>query len=153
MQTLDFEATTAAAALRPSVPAFRAGDVLDIQVAVPDNKDRVTTFRGLVIARYNKGISSSVTLRSVIHDHAVERSFPLYGPQLRSITLVERRHAARAKLFFLRKKPLRDSRVAGGGVVSMGAAGGSARGAAGEAGAKKGGGKPAAAASGKQGGK
>ena len=81
------------------------------------------------------------------------RGMALYGPQLRSITLVERRHAARAKLFFLRKKPLRDSRVAGGGVVSMGAAGGSARGAAAEAGAKKGGGKPAAAASGKQGGK
>jgi large subunit ribosomal protein L19 len=142
MQTLDYEATTAAAALRPAVPAFRAGDVLDIQVAVPDNKDRVTTFRGLVIARYNKGISSSVVLRSVIHDHAVERSFPLYGPQLRSITLVERRHAARAKLFFLRRKPLRDSRVSGGGVVSQGAAGNATRGASGAAGEPKpGGGK------------
>ena len=157
MQTLDYEATSAAAALRPAVPAFRAGDVLDIQVAVPDNKDRVTTFRGLVIARYNKGISSSVVLRSVIHDHAVERSFPLYGPQLRSITLVERRHAARAKLFFLRRKPLRDSRVSGGGVVSQGAAGASAatRGASGEAGEPKpGGGKQGGGGGGqKKGGK
>jgi large subunit ribosomal protein L19 len=126
MQTLEYEAAAAAAASRPAIPAFRAGDVLDIQFAVPDNKERLTTFRGLVIARYNRGISSSVTLRAVIHDNAVERTFPLYSPHIKSITLVERRHAARAKLFFLRRKPLRDSRIAGGGIVSAGAAGAAA---------------------------
>ena len=146
MQTLEHEAALDAAAQRP-LPPFRPGDVLDVQVTLPENKGRPSAFRGLVIAVRNRGIASCFHLRSVVNNFVVERSFPLYSPHVQNIAVVERRKSRRAKLYYLRRKEIKYSRVVGGG-----GAGGAARvaGAAGadvrEAEGKRGGmTKPAAA--------
>ena len=65
------------AARATPVPAFRPGDVVHVKLAVPENKRRGAEFRGLCIARRNRGLGSSFTLRSVLGNYAVERSFPL----------------------------------------------------------------------------
>jgi large subunit ribosomal protein L19 len=148
MQVLEHEAASAAAAER-QVPPFRVGDVVDVSLIVPENKGRPSAFRGLVIARRNRGLSSSFRLRSVVNNYIVERSFPLYSPHVTSLAVVERRKVARAKLFFLRRKPISASRVPGGG-----GAGGAARSAVPEVErTAKGGaaaGKPAAKLAGKK---
>lgn len=112
MQTLEHEAAAAASTARP-VPPFRPGDVLDVHMTVPENKARPTSFRGLVIARRNRGIGSSFLLRTVLNNFVVERAFPLYSPNVLAVKVVERRSAARNKLYFVRSKPLKQSRVAG----------------------------------------
>ena len=77
-QTLEHEAALRALAARATpVPAFRPGDVVHVKLAVPENKRRGAEFRGLCIARRNRGLGSSFTLRSVLGNYAVERSFPL----------------------------------------------------------------------------
>ena len=129
MQSLEHEAALKSVAERVKpLQAFRVGDVVDLQVSLPDNKARLSSFRGLVIARRNRGLASSVRLRSVVNNFIVERAFPLYSPNLKSLTVVERRKAVRAKLYFLRRKPIKASRVAQGG-----GAGGAAITAEGEA--------------------
>lgn len=82
---------------------------------VPENKRRPAEFKGLCIARRNRGIASSFTLRAVLNNHAVERMFPLYSPHILEMEVTERRKAARAKLYYLRDKPLKFSRVGTGG--------------------------------------
>ena len=82
---------------------------------MPENKRRPAEFKGLCIARRNRGLGSNFTLRAVINNHAVERMFPLYSPHIREMEVTERRKAARAKLYYLRRKPLKFSRVGTGG--------------------------------------
>ena len=82
---------------------------------MPENKRRPQEFKGLCIARRNRGIGSSFTLRAVLNNHAVERMFPLYSPHILEMEVTERRKAARAKLYYLRRKPLKFSRVGTGG--------------------------------------
>ena len=94
---------------RRVVDASRAAQV------VPENKRRLVEFKGLCIARRNRGIGSTFTLRAVLNNHAVERVFPLYSPHVLEMEVTERRKAARAKLYYLRRKPLKFSRVGTGG--------------------------------------
>ncbi len=125
MQTLEHEAATTINAARATpVPPFRPGDVIHVKLAVPENKRRPAEFRGLCIARRNRGLGSSFTLRSVLNNHAIERSFPLYSPHVLEVRVAERRKVARAKLYYLRRKPLKFSRVGGGGGGKGAAAGG-----------------------------
>lgn len=63
---------------------------------VPENRRRPATFRGLCIARKNRGLGSSFTLRNVFDDVAIERSFPTYSPHLTSLKIIERRKARSA---------------------------------------------------------
>ena len=56
-------------------------------------------------------MGSSFTLRSVMANVPVERTFPLYAPTIKAMEIVERRKVRRAKLYYLRDKPLRYSRV------------------------------------------
>ena len=82
---------------------------------MPENKRRIVEFKGLCIARRNRGLGSNFTLRAVLNNHAVERIFPLYSPHILEMEVTERRKAARSKLYYLRRKPLKFSRVGTGG--------------------------------------
>jgi large subunit ribosomal protein L19 len=93
------------------VVPFRPGDVVRVKVEVLENRRRANWFTGIVIARRNRGMGSSFTLRSVMANVPVERTFPLYAPTIKAMEIVERRKVRRAKLYYLRDKPLRYSRV------------------------------------------
>jgi large subunit ribosomal protein L19 len=113
---LDAERSAAAEAERPR-PDFRPGDFLELKLAVPENKRRATTFRGIVIARRNRGWRSSFTLRNFVGAQGgVERSFPLHSPHLLDVKVLEppggkRRRARRAKLYYLRDRPPKEYRI------------------------------------------
>jgi large subunit ribosomal protein L19 len=110
MQTLEHEKMAEIAA-RSCVVPFRPGDVIRVKVEVLENRGRASEFTGICIARRNRGMGSSFTLRSVVANVPVERSFPLYSPTVKAFEIVERRKVRRGKLYYLRDKPLRYSRV------------------------------------------
>lgn len=97
--------------LRDDIPSFREGDTVRVNVRLIDFKDtkqgvvrteRLQAYEGVVIARHNKGISSSFTVRKISNSVGVERVFPLHSPMLESITVVRHGRVRRAKLYYLR---------------------------------------------------
>jgi len=98
--------------LRDDIPSFREGDTVRVNVRIIDFKDskkgvvkteRLQAYEGIVIARHNKGISSSFTVRKISSNVGVERVFPLHSPMLESITVIRHGRVRRAKLYYLRE--------------------------------------------------
>src|SRR5574339_1283708 len=104
IETLEREAIDALTKDNP-VPEFRPGDTLRIGVKVIEGeRTRVQNFEGVCIARSNKGIGSSFTVRKISFGEGVERVFPLYSPAVASIEVVRRGAVRRAKLYYLRDR-------------------------------------------------
>ncbi|MCB2053647.1 MAG: 50S ribosomal protein L19 [Geminicoccaceae bacterium] len=86
------------------VPDFRAGDTLRVNVRVIEGtRERVQAFEGVCIARRNRGMNSSFTVRKISYGEGVERIFPLYSPRIESIDVVRKGKVRRAKLYYLRE--------------------------------------------------
>lgn len=84
------------------IPVFGAGDTVRVNVEVVEGTRRRTqAFEGVVIARRNRALSSSFTVRKISYGEGVERVFPLYSPLI-SIEVVRRGDVRRAKLYYLR---------------------------------------------------
>ena len=93
------------AALGKEIPEFRAGDTLRVGVKVVEGeRSRVQNFEGVCIARSNKGMGSNFTVRKISFGEGVERVFPLYSPNIDSITVVRKGDVRRAKLYYLRDR-------------------------------------------------
>ncbi|MCB9943648.1 MAG: 50S ribosomal protein L19 [Geminicoccaceae bacterium] len=87
-----------------AVPEFRPGDTLRVNVRVIEgNRERVQAFEGVCIARRNRGMNSSFTVRKISYGEGVERVFPLYSPRIDSIEVVRKGKVRRAKLYYLRE--------------------------------------------------
>lgn len=85
------------------VPDFRPGDTVVVQVKVTEGtRERLQAFEGIVIARRNRGLNSSFTVRKISHGEGVERVFQTYSPSIQEITLKRRGDVRRAKLYYLR---------------------------------------------------
>jgi len=94
------------------VPDFAPGDTLRVNVRVVEGtRERVQAFEGVCIARSNKGINSSFTVRKISYGEGVERVFPLYSPRLESIEVVRRGDVRRAKLYYLRGRTGKSARI------------------------------------------
>ena len=112
IETLEREAIEALTADR-QVPEFRPGDTLRVGVKVTEgDRSRVQAFEGVCIARSNKGVGSSFTVRKISFGEGVERVFPLYSPALASIEVVRRGAVRRAKLYYLRGRTGKAARIA-----------------------------------------
>jgi large subunit ribosomal protein L19 len=112
IQTLEREAIDALVEARP-VPEFRPGDTLRVGVKVVEgDRTRVQNFEGVCIARSNKGVGSSFTVRKISFGEGVERVFPLYSPSVDSIEVVRRGAVRRAKLYYLRGRTGKSARIA-----------------------------------------
>ncbi|MEM8919596.1 MAG: 50S ribosomal protein L19 [Pseudomonadota bacterium] len=112
IQTLENEAVEAFAASK-DIPEFRAGDTLRIGVRVVEGERvRTQNFEGVCIARTNRGMGSSFTVRKISFGEGVERVFPLYSPNIESITVVRRGVVRRAKLYYLRGRTGKRARIA-----------------------------------------
>lgn len=95
------------------VPDFRPGDTLRVGVKVVEGeRSRVQNYEGVCIARSNKGIGSNFTVRKMSFGEGVERVFPLYSPNIDSITVVRRGVVRRAKLYYLRGRTGKRARIA-----------------------------------------
>lgn len=93
-------------------PDFREGDTVVVQVKVKEgNRERLQAFEGVVIARRNRGLNSSFTVRKISHGEGVERVFQLYSPLIDSIEGKRRGLVRRAKLYYLRNLRGRKARI------------------------------------------
>ncbi|MDO4435515.1 MAG: 50S ribosomal protein L19 [Cardiobacteriaceae bacterium] len=88
---------------RTDLPEFNPGDTVVVQVKVIEgNKERLQAFEGVVIAKRNRGIGSSFTVRKMSHGEGVERVFQTHSPIIASITVKRLGSVRRAKLYYLR---------------------------------------------------
>ena len=95
-----------------SIPEFRPGDTVRVGVKVVEgDRTRVQNYEGVCIARSNKGLGSSFTVRKISFGEGVERVFPLYSPNVESITVVRRGSVRRAKLYYLRGRTGKAARI------------------------------------------
>jgi large subunit ribosomal protein L19 len=95
------------------VPVFSPGDTLRVHVKVVEGtRERIQAFEGVCIARRNRGLNSSFTVRKISYGEGVERIFPLYSPRIDSITVVRRGDVRRAKLYYLRSRRGKSARIA-----------------------------------------
>ena len=101
MNTLDFIDNKS---LRDDIPAFRAGDTLDVHVKVIEGaKERIQVFKGVVIRRQGGGVRETFTVRKVSFGVGVERTFPVHSPNIDRIDVLVRGDVRRAKLYYLRE--------------------------------------------------
>ena len=111
IQTLEAEQIAKLTATR-QIPQFRAGDTLRVGVKVVEGeRTRVQNYEGVCIARSNRGINSSFTVRKMSFGEGVERVFPLYSPIIEAIEVVRRGVVRRAKLYYLRGRSGKSARI------------------------------------------
>jgi large subunit ribosomal protein L19 len=112
LQTIEAEEVAKATATR-AIPDFRPGDTLRVGVRVVEGeRTRVQNYEGVCIARSNKSIGSNFTVRKMSFGEGVERVFPLYSPNIDSITVVRKGAVRRAKLYYLRGRTGKSARIA-----------------------------------------
>ena len=112
IQQLEAEQIEKLAAKR-AIPEFRPGDTLKVGVKVVEGeRTRVQNYEGVCIARSNKGMGSSFTVRKISFGEGVERVFPLYSPNIDSIDVVRKGAVRRAKLYYLRGRTGKSARIA-----------------------------------------
>ena len=112
LQTIEAEEVAKATEAR-QIPDFRPGDTLRVGVKVVEgDRARVQNFEGVCIARSNKGVGSSFTVRKISFGEGVERVFPLYSPNVDSIEVVRKGAVRRAKLYYLRGRTGKSARIA-----------------------------------------
>lgn len=112
IQTIEAENIAKLVAKRP-IPEFRPGDTLKVGVKVVEGeRTRVQNYEGVCIARANRGMGSSFTVRKISFGEGVERVFPLYSPNIDSIEVVRKGAVRRAKLYYLRGRRGKSARIA-----------------------------------------
>ena len=95
------------------IPDFYPGDVVKVGVRITEGKkDRIQYFEGVCIARKNRDINSSFTVRKISFGEGVERTFPLYGTVIDTITVIRHGKVRRAKLYYLRDRTGKSARIA-----------------------------------------
>jgi large subunit ribosomal protein L19 len=94
------------------LPDFGPGDTVVVEVKVKEGeRERVQAYEGVVIARSNRGVNSSFTVRKISHGEGVERVFQVYSTALGSITVKRRGNVRRAKLYYLRDRSGKSARI------------------------------------------
>ena len=94
------------------IPDFFAGDVVKIGVRIVEGKrERVQFFEGVCIAKKNRNINSSFTVRKISFGEGVERTFALYSPIINSIKVIRSGKVNRSKLYYLRDRKGKSARI------------------------------------------
>ena len=95
------------------IPDFFPGDVVKVGVRITEGKkERVQYFEGVCIAKKNRDLNSSFTVRKISFGEGVERTFPLYGTVIDSIVVIRHGKVRRAKLYYLRDRTGKSARIA-----------------------------------------
>ena len=95
------------------IPNFFPGDVVKVGVRITEGKkERIQYFEGVCIAKKNRDINSSFTVRKISFGEGVERTFPLYGSLIDTIKVIRSGKVRRAKLYYLRDRTGKSARIA-----------------------------------------
>jgi len=98
---------------KKKIPDFFPGDVVKVGVRITEGKkDRIQYFEGVCIAKKNRDLNSSFTVRKISFGEGVERTFPLYGTVIDTITVIRHGKVRRAKLYYLRDRTGKSARIA-----------------------------------------
>lgn len=98
--------------LKGDVPAFGPGDTVVVSIRVKEGeRERLQAFEGVVIAKKNRGLNSSFTVRKLSHGEGVERVFQTHSPSIAEIKVARRGDVRRAKLYYLRERSGKSARI------------------------------------------
>ncbi|MDH3511491.1 MAG: 50S ribosomal protein L19 [Gammaproteobacteria bacterium] len=101
-----------AAQMKKDIPGFAPGDTVVVQVRVKEgDRERLQAYEGVVIAKRNRGLNSSFTVRKISHGEGVERVFQTHSPSVADITVKRRGDVRRAKLYYLRERSGKSARI------------------------------------------
>lgn len=91
--------------LRANAPEFRIGDTVDVHCRIVEgDKERIQIFSGVVIARRGAGVNERFTVRRIVGDEGVERTFLIHSPNVANVKVRRHGKVRRAKLFYLRER-------------------------------------------------
>jgi|TARA_R110000782_G_scaffold57258_18_gene119750 large subunit ribosomal protein L19 len=94
-----------AEALKTDLPRLDIGDTINVHCRIVEGeKERVQVFQGTLISRKGRGMSEMITVRRVVDDIGIERTWPINSPFISKFEVVRRGDARRAKLYFLRDR-------------------------------------------------
>ncbi len=98
--------------MKSGLPPFQAGDTIRVHMKVAEGgRDRLQAFEGVVVGRRGGGVREAFTVRRIAHGIGVERTFPLHSPRVEKIEILRKGRVRRAKLYYLRQKIGKESRV------------------------------------------
>nr|B8HT34.1 RecName: Full=Large ribosomal subunit protein bL19; AltName: Full=50S ribosomal protein L19 [Cyanothece sp. PCC 7425] len=98
--------------LKSNLPEIHVGDTVKVGVIIQEgNKERTQPYEGIVIAKRNSGINATITVRRIFQGVGVERVFLLHSPRVESIKIIKRGKVRRAKLYYLRDRVGKATRV------------------------------------------
>ena len=98
------------------IPAFRPGDTIKVTLKIVEGeRSRFQIYEGICIAKKNNSVNSKFTVRKISHGEGVERSFPLFSPNIDKIEVVRKGDVNRAKLYYLRDRTGKRARIADSG--------------------------------------
>ena len=94
------------------MPAFNVGDEVKVLIKIPEgDKVRLHPFEGTVIAKKGKGSTANFIVRKVSYGEGIERVFPLYAPTIERIEIIRQGKVKRSKLYYLRTKIGKDTKI------------------------------------------
>lgn len=94
------------------LPTVHVGDTVEVHYLIKEgDKERVQLFIGMVIALKGRGIRKMIMVRRIVQGEGVERSFPMHSPRVKDVTVTRRGKVRRAKLFFMRDRVGKQTRV------------------------------------------
>ncbi len=97
---------------KTNIPVFRVGDSLDVHVRIKEGeKERIQIFSGICIARKGGGLRETFTVRRIVEGEGVERIFPVHSPNVSKIEVKRPGVVRRAKLYFLRDRVGKATRI------------------------------------------
>ena len=112
MSTNKIIAQIEAEQMQKELPEFGPGDTVVVQVKVKEgSRERLQAFEGVVIAKRNRGLNSSFTVRKISNGEGVERVFQTYSPTVAEIQVKRRGDVRRAKLYYLRGRTGKAARI------------------------------------------
>ena len=98
--------------MKAKLPEFRVGDTVGVLVKIVEgDKERTQVFTGTVIARRGEGMGETFTVRRIVQGEGVERVFPIQSPAVQDVRVVREGHVRRAKLYYLRERTGKATRV------------------------------------------
>jgi len=99
--------------LKKEIPQFEVGDTVDVATRIIEGeKERIQIFGGTVIAKKGRGMNEMFTVRRIVNNEGVERIFPLNSPFISKVTVKRSGETRRAKLFYLRDRVGKATRLA-----------------------------------------
>jgi large subunit ribosomal protein L19 len=99
--------------IKKDIPQFEVGDTVDVATRIIEgDKERIQVFGGVVIMKKGSGINETFTVRRIVNNEGVERIFPLHSPFVAKVTVKRGGETRRAKLFYLRDRVGKATRLA-----------------------------------------